>query len=69
MHNQNSTQKSALVRRIFRYGDHEFDDPGQEYTVDQVRQALLPYFPELVHATTDEKRLEDGTLQIAFRTK
>ena len=67
MDDQNSTQKSNQIRRVFRYGDHEFDDPGREYTVDQVRQALLPYFPELAHATTDEMTLEDGTLQITFR--
>jgi PRTRC genetic system protein C len=67
MTTQESAQDGAPVRRVFRYGDHEFDDPGREYTVDQVRQALLPYFPELAHAATDEKTLEDGTLQITFR--
>jgi len=67
MDEQNSTQNSVPVRRVFRYGDHEFDDPGREYTVDQVRQILLPYFSELAHPTTDEKMLEDGTLQITFR--
>jgi PRTRC genetic system protein C len=55
---QESAQDGAPVRRVFRYGDHEFDDPGREYTVDQVRQALLPYFPELAHATADEKTLD-----------
>lgn len=64
---QESPQNDVPTRCVFRYGDHEFDDPGREYTVDQVRQALLPYFPELAHATTDEQTLEDGTLQIAFR--
>jgi PRTRC genetic system protein C len=75
MNDQNSIQKSTPARRVFRYSDHEFDDPGREYTVDvaqrplrdQVRQALLPYFPELAHATADEKTLEDGTQQITFR--
>ena len=64
---QESSQNDTPARRVFRYGDHEFDDPGREYTIDQVRQALLPYFPELAHATTDEQTLEDGTLQVTFR--
>jgi len=60
-------QNNAPVRRVFHYGEHEFDDPGREYTVDQVRQALLPYFPELAQATADVQTLKDGTLQITFR--
>ena len=32
-----------------------------------MRQALISYFPELAHTTTDEQTLEDGTLQITFR--
>ena len=54
-------------RRIFVYGDHRFDDPGTQYTAEQVRQHLVQYFPELAHATTEEKNLPDGTREITFR--
>jgi hypothetical protein len=30
-------------RRIFVYGDHRFDDPGAQYTAEQVRQHLVQY--------------------------
>ena len=31
------------ARRLFIYGDHRFDDPGAQYTTEQVRQHLLQY--------------------------
>jgi PRTRC genetic system protein C len=55
------------VHRIFAYGDHRFDDPGAQYTTEQVRQHLVQYFPELAHATAEEKTLPDGTVEVAFR--
>ncbi|MFW5943523.1 MAG: PRTRC system protein C [Chloroflexota bacterium] len=58
---------TASTRRVFRYGDHTFDDPGSEYTIEQIQQQLVQYFPELAHATTDEKTLPDGTVEITFR--
>jgi PRTRC genetic system protein C len=58
---------AAPARRIFIYGDHRFDDPGAAYTVDQIRTHLTAYFPELAHATTEEKTLPDGTVEITFR--
>ena len=63
------TQSNATpaARRVFVYGDHRFDDPGAEYTVEQIRQHLTQYFVELAHATTEEKTLPDGTVEITFR--
>jgi PRTRC genetic system protein C len=55
------------ARRLFRYGDHTFDDPGAAYTPEQVRAHLTAFFPELARATTEEKPLPDGTLEITFR--
>jgi PRTRC genetic system protein C len=54
-------------RRIFIYGDHRFDDPSAVYTVEQIRSHLSQYFPELAHATIEEKTLPDGTVEISFR--
>jgi PRTRC genetic system protein C len=58
---------TILTRRVFRYGDHTFDDPGAAYTPEQVRAHLTAFFPELARATTEEKPLPDGTLEITFR--
>src|SRR5690606_27845487 len=48
-------------------GDHRFDDPGSEYTVEHVKDHLSVYFPQLAHATIEEKTLPDGTVEITFR--
>lgn len=61
------TTSTETQRRVFIYGDHRFDDPGAEYTVEQIRTHLAAYFPELAHATTEEKNLPDGTVAITFR--
>jgi PRTRC genetic system protein C len=62
-----NTPATAPARRIFFYGDHRFEDPGAEYTAEQIRAHLTAYFPELAHAATEEKTLPDGTVEIAFR--
>ena len=61
-----TTQTNPLVRRIFRYGDKMFPDPGSEYSPEQVLNHLKGFFPELGHAKTEEKTLADGTLEITF---
>ncbi len=58
---------TAAARRVFIYGDHRFEDPGGEYTVEQIRQHLVQYFPEMAHATVEEKTLPDGTVEVTFR--
>ena len=59
-------QEATTTRRIFKYGDMTFPDPGAEYSVEQVLQHLRTYFPELGHARTEEKTLDDGTREITF---
>ena len=54
------------ARRIFRYGDKTFPDPGAEYSVDNVLHHMCAFFPELGHAKTEEKTLADGTQEITF---
>lgn len=61
------TASTENQRRLFVYGDHRFDDPGSAYTTEQVRQHLVQYFPELAHATIEEKALPDGTVEVTFR--
>jgi PRTRC genetic system protein C len=61
-----TTQETTYTRRVFRYGDKSFPDPGSGYTPEQILTTLKGYFPELGHAKTEEKLLEDGTLEITF---
>ena len=61
-----TTQETPYTRRVFRYGDKTFPDPGSEYTPEQILTQLKTFFPELGHAKTEEKLLPDGTLEITF---
>ncbi len=61
-----TTQEATYTRRVFKYGDKTFPDPGAEYTAEQVLQHLRQFLPELGHAKTEEKMLDDGTLEITF---
>ena len=54
-------------QRLFRYGEHTFDDPGPQYSPDQVRSHLTAYFPELGQATAHETVRPDGMVEITFR--
>jgi len=59
-------QEATQARRIFKYGDKSFPDPGAEYSVEQILAHLKGFFPELGHAKSEERMLEDGTLEITF---
>ena len=61
-----TTQTDASVRRVFRYADKVFPDPGAAYSVEQVLAHLRTFFPELGHAKTEERELPDGTQEITF---
>ena len=61
-----TTQEATYTRRVFKYGDKTFPDPGAEYNVEQILTHLQGFIPELGHARTEEKLLEDGTLEITF---
>ena len=61
-----TTQTDASVRRVFRYADKVFPDPGAAYSVEQVLAHLRTFFPELGHAKIEERELPDGTREITF---
>lgn len=49
--------------RIFVYDGREFDDPDPTMSVEQVRQSLVAFFPELSNAETKQsKRGEDDII-------
>lgn len=56
-----------MAPRVFKYADHVIPDPGQQYSIDQVRQSLVSYFPELAKATHSTKKLDDGRVEITFQ--
>jgi hypothetical protein len=38
-----TAQETTYTRRIFRYGDKSFPDPGREYTPEQILVQLKGY--------------------------
>lgn len=48
--------------RIFVYDGREFPDPDPNLTVDQVRQHMANYFPELSNATSSENKEGENTV-------
>lgn len=56
------------MARIFVYDGREFPDPDPKMTVEQVRQNMTNFFPELANAeTTSTKRDHDDI--IIFRRR
>lgn len=62
-------QPAAPVVRVFVYDDHKFEDPGPEYSIEEVRKSLEAFYPELANVKIEEKKLPDGRLQITFVKK
>jgi len=54
------------VSRVFRYNDQTYQDPGPEYTVDEVKKHLSSIYPEVAQAEVQTKDKEDGTQEITF---
>jgi hypothetical protein len=50
---------------VFRYEHHVVADPGAALSIEDVRRALIPYFPDLVQATHTETT-EGDTVTIVF---
>ncbi len=54
--------------RVFVYDGREFPDPDPNITVDEVRQSMSNFFPELSNAETKEsKRGEDSIIEFKRR--
>ena len=50
------------MARIFLYDNREFPDPDPKLSVEEVRQQLSVFFPELVNADTREERRGENTV-------
>lgn len=55
-----------MAQRVFKYSDHVIQDPGPQHTIEQVRQSLVMYFPELAKATHTTKKV-GGRTEITFQ--
>lgn len=64
MSEENTTSEGK--KRVFKYAGQTYQDPGSEYSVDEVKKHLSTVYPEVSQAETQEKELEDGTLEITF---
>ena len=50
------------MARIFLYDGREFPDPDPQLSVEEVRQQLSVFFPELSNADTREERRGENTV-------
>lgn len=57
-----------MVRK-FKYNENVYDDPGAEFSIEDVRTHLTQFFPELAQATYTEKTLDNGDVEITFAKK
>lgn len=54
--------------RVFVYDGREFPDPDPKMSVDEVRQSMTSFFPELANADTRQsKRGEDDIIEFKKR--
>lgn len=64
------------MSRVFIYDGRDFEDPDPKMSTDDVRQSLVPFFPELANADTtagkrkrkDNPAIEDDTYEFKRRT-
>lgn len=57
---------SQSTRRVFLYDNQVFEDPGPEYSVQDVLNFLATTYPELGNGTWTSRSLPDGGEEITF---
>ncbi|GAJ13338.1 unnamed protein product, partial [marine sediment metagenome] len=48
--------------RVFVYDRREFPDPDPNMSVDEVRQSMTNFFPELANAETKQSKRDDDDI-------
>ncbi len=56
------------MARIFIYDNREFPDPDPKLMVDQVRQNMAAFFPELANAESSESKRGEDTI-VTFKRR
>lgn len=54
------------MKRVFKYNDQVWEDPGEGFSNEDVRTHLTQFFPELAQASIEEKKLDDETTEVRF---
>lgn len=57
---------TKVKRRVFVYDNQRFEDPGAEYSTQDVLRFLAETYPELTTATWHSRTLPDGVEEITF---
>ncbi|MBA7609806.1 hypothetical protein ES703_17000 [subsurface metagenome] len=56
------------MARVFVYDGREFPDPDPKMSIDEVRQSMTNFFPELANAETEtSKRGDDDIIEFKKR--
>ena len=50
------------MARVFVYDGREFPDPDPNMSVEEVRQSMTNFFPELANAETNESKLGENDI-------
>jgi len=50
------------MARVFVYDNREFPDPDPNLSVEQVRETMASFFPELATATVQERQRDQDTV-------
>ena len=70
--NNKATEPLALpapqrpAKRLFLYDNQYFEDPGSEYSTQEVLGFLAETYPELTSGTWTSRTLPDGSEEITF---
>jgi PRTRC genetic system protein C len=54
------------AKRLFKYDGQYYEDPGLEYSVQDILNFLAQTYPELASGTWSSRTLPDGTEEITF---
>lgn len=54
------------MARIFKYQEQTWEDPGENFSNEDVKKHLTQFFPELAQASIETKKLDDGQEEVRF---
>lgn len=57
-----------MATRLFRYEGKDYPDPDPKMSVEEVRQSMTNFFPELSNASSTETKKGDDTI-IEFKRR
>jgi len=54
------------MARIFKYQDQTWEDPGENFSNEDVKKHLTQFFPELAQASIETKDMDGGVTEVRF---